>query len=241
MSRDGSPQIGSITAALDHEAQQEEPEKTNEKRATLKVEFAPPSPVRNASSLAINGGGSQESPLQYSRLPTAPHQAYGNHYAPPPYGFHVARSPIGYPHPNMYSNYRPDMYPPQRHLPLGSPPEYNPTTRGMYYPQDVAMKQKDQWNLPNAPSHNHAKPAAVKQEPDEHLHLKGPLLRSPPPPKKRRVHGSWDDQDRNLDVGAASPGMFRSPPCDAKMRGRHFGLVSVIICFKPCCATIFHN
>ncbi len=50
---------------------------------------------------------------------------------------------------------------------------------------------------------------------------------SSPPPKKRRIVGSWDeDGDHKDEIGAASPGMFRSPLPDENMKGGRIYFVS---------------
>ena len=59
-----------------------------------------------------------------------------------------------------------------------------------------------------------------------------------PPPKKRRIAAvaSWEEQtpraNRDEAIGAASPGMFRSPMPGERMRGgRNFGnFVSIDMC-----------
>jgi len=48
-----------------------------------------------------------------------------------------------------------------------------------------------------------------------------------PPPKKRKIIGSWDEHDPQDHISAASPGIFRSPPMHSdKMKVKGLGFVS---------------
>ncbi len=131
----------------------------------------------------------------------------------------------------------------QDQVPLKSPPGAggynvnNATNRGaaMFYiaPSSVASPQK----LPPSSSSSSAtlpsnipKVDSMTSKGDETMMRKmGPLLRSPPP-KKRRIVGSWDESDRkdDLDIGMPSPGVFRSP-IDGKIRGRGFTMVRTLV------------
>ncbi len=168
----------------------------------------------------------------------------------------VARSPVrnqyttaSYQHGLVGGGMHPSPFPSaiyhgsQDQVPLKSPPgtggyDINNTTNraggggGMFYlasssatsPQKLPPSSSS--SSSTLPSNSIPKVDSMTSKGEENMMRKmGPLLRSPPP-KKRRIVGSWDESDRkeDLDIGMPSPGVFRSP-IDGKIRGRGFTMV----------------
>jgi hypothetical protein len=256
--KDATSSVRSISAVLDHEvAQKETSNKVELKGSPLGLKSqscAAPSPVGMTTKNSKPSGNSQSKYMMTMPRTSATHSSYPPGYHPRQYGYHsgIRTSPLGYQHPSLYvSAYRQDMYHHQRqhHLQMGSPPTYS-MPNGVYYPPPVQHNktntepnsQRDGANsLPE--NDENAKPAPVKLEPTEEKPLEtktSPPIPSPPL-KKRRIVGSWDeDQDRNENIGAASPGMFRSPLPGEKMQGgRNFFVSKIPHSFMSMCNNLF--
>jgi hypothetical protein len=135
-------------------------------------------------------------------------------------------------HPAMYKYHHPDMYY-QHHMAMRSNHTYN-NPHGMYLAQHVYDKEgsmrgekwKADMNKGNIRMKEKERDQVSNREekPPSQSPPKGkatPLLRSPPP-KKRKFVTSWDDTERDEYAFAASPGIFGSPSPVA-MKNKDFG------------------
>lgn len=222
MQQAGTP-IGSIHSALDLEAN----EGHQPPHAAGGNFISPPLGVKDASN-ASSGSSATASGQGY--LPMDP-RSFAHH--PSSYVYSGMRHSMEYHavpphHPAMYA-YRPDMYYQHHMSTMRSNPSYN-NSHGMYLVPQAHDKEgsirgeklKTDMNRTKEkegrPSNREDKP--LSQSP------KGkatPLLRSPPP-KKRKFVTSWDDTEREEYAYAASPGVFSSPLPNAFVRNKDFGL-----------------
>lgn len=211
--------------------------KNVEVKAESQVQKSPPlkvpSPAGNTSSKSKPSASSPSKIIVTMPRNNMAHPHFSQGYHVQHYGYHNGprASPGQYQHPVLYTSaYRPDMYnyQTQHHLPMGSPSFSMPSD--IYYEHPAAPRNRaradDHKSRENSVKHSendeNLKPDAIKSSLKQGKPLEtktSPPIPSPPP-KKRRIVGSWDeDADRNEDVGAASPGMFRSPLPGEKMQG----------------------
>eukprot|EP00557_Chaetoceros_sp_GSL56_P000558 CAMPEP_0176491422 /NCGR_PEP_ID=MMETSP0200_2-20121128/8421_1 /TAXON_ID=947934 /ORGANISM="Chaetoceros sp., Strain GSL56" /LENGTH=906 /DNA_ID=CAMNT_0017888845 /DNA_START=190 /DNA_END=2907 /DNA_ORIENTATION=- len=217
--------IGSIHSTLDLEASE-----VHQPTPTTSGNFiSPPPGAKDASNVS---GGKSTSGQGYMALDP---RSFPNH--PASYNMYSGmRSnmdyhPIPPPPPAMYG-YHPDMYY-QHQMGMRSSQIYN-NPHGLYhipqaYDRDGSIrgeKWKANMNKKSVRMKDIERDQSIGEDKQPSQSPKGkatPLLRSPPP-KKRKFVTSWDDSERDDYAFAASPGIFSSPSPHGMARNKDFGL-----------------
>jgi len=215
LGREGPPKIDSISSDLNHAAK--------ERGGPMLMKDKPFAPFTTPGGK--EGNKVTPSTMQSGR---SSHPTDRSQQQQQPYYIYGSRSPIRNPYSNSYQAspfHHPQMY--NDHAPLRSPPGYNANASvAMFYHQTPKSNDKaSDWDQLKVPT--------SKTNDDSPKSKAGPLLRSPPI-KKRRVVGSWDEQDTrkvDLDIGITSPGVFRSP-IDGRLTSRGFDI-------DPKCSPMF--